>query len=370
MVRIQGVPLETVLLVGLAVLSILLLFHARWSGLRIAALRRENRELVQTVTTVLRQRPPETSQPKVAFSDKDEPAPREIGSHEVPPSPSSANSQDDSSACNALLALADPDEKPSQTLADAATSDRNVLQAIAAAMRDDRLDISLQPIVSIAEGRTVAFDAFASVDLPGQGQEHVRRIAPGDAVDLVEFDVAMFLASVQTARQRLGMASEQTKLHVGVSEALLLEPDALEEICKILRVHPAIARSIVISLPWSARYRSDLLPSVRRLFDTGLVLALEHGAEDAVAAVDLPPIGFLKVDAAALTAIAEASHQPMTGGLADFWAHRRGCVIVSGVESEAQAGQLVDLGIDWMTGSLFAEPRRLLREAGGDYSGL
>lgn len=370
MVRIQGVPLETVLLVGLAVLSILLLFHARWSGLRIAALRRENRELVQTVTTVLRQRPPETSQPKVAFSAKDKPAPREIGSHEVPPPPSSANAQDDSSACNALLALADPDEKPPQTLADAATSDRNVLKAIAAAMRDDWLDISLQPIVSIAEGRTVAFDAFASVDLPGQGQEHVRRIAPGDAVDLVEFDVAMFLASVQTARQRLGMASEQTKLHVAVSEALLLEPDALEEICKILRVHPAIARSIVISLPWSARYRSDLLPSVRRLFDTGLVLALEHGAEDAVAAVDLPPIGFLKVDAAALTAIAEASHQQMKGGLADFWAHRRGCVIVSGVESEAQAGQLVDLGIDWMTGGLFAEPRRLLREAGEDYSGL
>ena len=136
MVRIQGVPLETVLLVGLAVLSILLLFHARWSGLRIAALRRENRELVQTVTTVLRQRPPETSQPKVAFSAKDKPAPREIGSHEVPPSPSSANAQDDSSACNALLALADPDEKPPQTLADAATSDRNVLKAIAAAMRD------------------------------------------------------------------------------------------------------------------------------------------------------------------------------------------------------------------------------------------
>lgn len=370
MVRIQGVPLETVLLVGLAVLSILLLFHARWSGLRIAALRRENRELVQTVTTVLRQRPPETSQPKAAFSDKDKPAPREIVSHDVPPPPSSANAQDNSSACNALLALADPDEKPSQTPADAETSDRNVLQAIAAAMRDDRLDISLQPIVSIAEGRTVAFDAFASVDLPGQGQEHVRRIAPGDAVDLVEFDVAMFLASVQTARQRLGMASEQTKLHVAVSEALLLEPDALEEICKILRVHPAIARSIVISLPWSARYRSDLLPSVRRLFDAGLVLALEHGAEDAVAAVDLPPIGFLKVDAAALTAIAEASHQQMKGGLADFWAHRRGCVIVSGVESEAQAGQLVDLDIDWMTGSLFAEPRRLLREAGGDYSGL
>jgi len=362
MVRIQGVPLETVLLVGLAVLSILLLFHARWAGHRISVLRRENRELVQTVTTVLQNRASETHRNDFAFRELEKPATRERASDDTnPPHAVSARSQDAGSACNAMLALVELDEGSMPGRKGTDLYEEDVLQSLADAISADRLDISLQPIVSISEGRTVGFDTFASVEVHGRGLVHLRRLEPADTVDHVELDVSMFNAGVQTARQRLGAVSERMNLHVAVSVDFLSDPAALDDVCGILRVHPAIARSIVISLPSAANHRPDLLPAVRKLCDAGLVLALEHEPANVQDTVDLPPITFLKIDADSLPAMAARCQKDPSGSLAELWRDRRHRVIAGNVTSEAEARQLVDMGVDLMTGSLFSEPRRLQR---------
>jgi cyclic-di-GMP phosphodiesterase, flagellum assembly factor TipF len=231
---------------------------------------------------------------------------------------------------------------------------------LAAAIASDRLEVSLQPIVSISRGESVAFDLFAHLRQEDGTQRDIRRIGPVEALDGTHFEQAMMLSAMDTARRRLGTMSERMKLHVAVSEALLSRGEAVSDICEILRIHPGIARSIVLCLPVSVLDQPEMFAPIRELFDAGLTLVLECDDELPREMEGMPPVGVARISAANLLAMAAACGSPDEPRLPAPLAGNAGMIVIAcEVSSDDDAMKLIDLGIDLMSGERFSPPRLL-----------
>lgn len=224
------------------------------------------------------------------------------------------------------------------------------------------MEVSLQPIVSVSRGQSVAFDILTRVDLPDLGQVHLKRIAIGGALDPVDFDMSMFLVAVDTARRRMGSVSERMRLHLSLSPDVLRHEEAVADICALVDLHPGIARSMVLSLPGTAARHPDLARAARALSDAGMALALDSDGSTIHADHGLPPLQYVNVEAQVLIALADTMD---IGTLDDLWARiwPGACppIIALGVRTEETALRLIDLGVDLMAGDWFSPPRRMSR---------
>lgn len=368
-VRLEGyrgmldILTEMPVLLALSGLTVLFLVHAWRSERRIAALESENGNLARSIDAIMRSPRREGGSEQLSQAELGRRIREELvsaartdvvapnggaGSGEVePPSPSLA-------------------AEPAPSMEDGARHLELEPEAVAAALSGmiagDRLDISLQPVVSMSLGQSVGFDIVTRIELP-QGRElHLRRVPTGSGLDEVDFDMSMFLVAVDAARRQLGSVSERMRLHLCISAAVLGDDQAISEICSLVDLHPGIARSMVLSLPPEAVRAPVLSRAARTLHDAGLALALEFGGERLVDEPGLPPLDYLKVETDVLMAIAEtapgdaATHLPTC-----LWAPGCPPLVALSVDSEETAMRLIDLGVDLMVGDWFSPPRRLQR---------
>ncbi|MGY6710129.1 MAG: EAL domain-containing protein [Rhizobiaceae bacterium] len=345
-------------LLGLAGLALLFVLHAWRSERRIADLQRENGNLARSIDAIMRSPRRDSDRDYVLQADLGQRIREEL-----------VWASGRSSAEPKAEAIAhDESPSPSAQASQAADMPGHDEEAIAATLATiiaaDRLEISLQPIVSVTLGQSVAFDILTCIDLPQGSQLRVKRIAGGSALDPANFDMSMFLVAVDTARRRLGSVSERMKLHLALSEEVLQHAEAVSDFCALVGLHPGIARSIVLSLPPQAGRRPDMAGVVRTLYDAGFSLALESDGGRPATGLKLPPLEYIKIDASRVIAIADA----MTGDVAAqlpvrLWPDGCPPIIALGVETEETAMRLIDLGIDRMAGDWFSPPRRMQQTA-------
>jgi cyclic-di-GMP phosphodiesterase, flagellum assembly factor TipF len=246
-------------------------------------------------------------------------------------------------------------------LATPESEDRN--RAIEERLRDvaatGHTEISLQPIVSMALGEAVAFDVFACLDLGGNDHASIRRPNVDMSFDLARFERALVLATIDTARRRLGSMSERMMLHVPVSAALMANEAMVAEIGEMLRVHPAIAHSIVITLPARALLQQECCHAARALSDAGLTIAIDNWDDELAGSSGLPPIAFIKLGARQLL---DPSSRDKGNGLREAADRLDARIVANDVVSDEEAMSLIDGGVDLMSGERFSDPRRLKPE--------
>ena len=348
-------------LLALSGLAALFLLHAWRSEKRIAALESENGNLARSIDAIMRS--PRRADGSEGMSQLE--LGRRFGEELVPGARTEAIDADHA-ARRAAPSPAPP--PPVEAAAEQSSADpERVAAALAGMIADDRLEISLQPIVSVSLGQSVGFEVLTRIDLPQGDELHIRRIPDGSGIDPVELDLSVFLVAVDTARRRLGSVSERMRLHISMSESVLQDDQGISDICALVALHPGIARSLVLSLPPEAAREPNLTRASRRLHDAGLTLALEVDGKLRADGRGLPPLDYLKVETDALLAVADTgtedvvAHLPSRLGLTGTPP-----VVAFGVDSEEKAMRLIGRGVDLMAGDWFSPPRRLQRVDGDD----
>jgi cyclic-di-GMP phosphodiesterase TipF (flagellum assembly factor) len=245
------------------------------------------------------------------------------------------------------------DDQPSDAPDGLAAAIRHVLN-------DGKVELSLQPIISIARGEAAGFDVF--VHLPqvnGHALDLRRPEHPSPGVPLAAFERLLVTSSVETAMRRLGEAGEATPLHVAISEALLDDSAELAAVLTLFSQHPSEIRSIVLSIPAALVEKdNNHAQALGMLVKSGVRIAVEGWSRstESLEWLSQGNVAFLKLPADALLDPAnfrriEALHaEAATAGIA---------VIATEVVLDDDAVGLIDLGIVLMTGPRFSGPRRI-----------
>ena len=281
---------------------------------------------------------------------QDAPAGEAAGSGNVVPYPSVRRVRDRTAA------ESDPPPPVDPSAIEAACT-----KAIAAGV----VDISLQPIVSVARGSAAGFEVFASLPLENGQRFDLRRPSQLARPDLAAFERILLTTALQAGRRKLGADSVKMPLHVAISEALLSDSKELDAVMDILRFYPDLARSFVLSVPAALLDAPGRLSQPLRLFaERSVQLAVEgwNAAEDTALPADL---SMMKIPTNRLTDRKKSrrGHMPASAIL-DRATASNISVVATDVASDEEAVALVDLGIDLMSGPRFGGPKRFKPDGG------
>jgi cyclic-di-GMP phosphodiesterase TipF (flagellum assembly factor) len=151
-------------------------------------------------------------------------------------------------------------------------------------------------------------------------------------------------------------------LHVAVSSALLDDGLEFATVLDIFKLHPAVAKSVVMSLP------AELMESGQHKAALDLMSGLDirFAAEDwSGSKADLDKLKNAGVGVVKLTAdrlldrIKPRKGQPNGATLVEMAGDAGVDIIATDVQSEEDAVSLIDMGVDLMTGERLSAPRRL-----------
>lgn len=228
--------------------------------------------------------------------------------------------------------------------------------AIQRALAADRIELDLQPIVSISQGMAVGHEAVGLVQPAGGEPVRLGRAdfdLPG--ISAASCERLMVFAAAAAIERRSGHAGEATPLHVAISGALLDHGSEFAAVLTLLGQHPALSRSIILSVPAAAIADGQHGQALALLAETGARLAAEgwSGSPEELEAMHRHGVSMLKLPAAQLLNQPPASAQTIETLL------RRAAVanlpvVATDVAGDEDAVRLIDLGVNLMTGPRFA----------------
>jgi cyclic-di-GMP phosphodiesterase, flagellum assembly factor TipF len=241
--------------------------------------------------------------------------------------------------------------------------DHDMLELVSQAIEAGRVDLYLQPTVTLPERRPRYFEAFTrirtktdSLILPGS------YLPPAEASGMVPLiDNVLLVKSVQTLR-RLGPESRIKGVFCNISVNTLLDPEFFPELVEFMEENSGLSESLVFELgqPAILGLNAAELGALDTLGALGYGFCLDH-----VADLDIDFIGlrersfrFVKIDARTfLRGMEEKSGSfsaaDMKRALEDFDIK----LIVEKVEDEDTVGQLLDHGVELAQGHLFGKPK-------------
>jgi len=240
--------------------------------------------------------------------------------------------------------------------------DAGVLEAVRDALRADRIDVYLQPVVSLPQRKHRGYEVFTRVRSADGAQ-----IMPDRYLDIAEregliatIDNLLLIRCVQLIRE-----TERRQHHItffnNISSATLGDAEFMQDFLYLMKSNPSLVPKLIFELgqeDLSSGPATTLavLGQVARLgFRFSLDQIVDPGAVD-VETLAAAEFRFLKLDAGLLLA-------PATRDAALSLMHR--CrrreidVILEKIETEQQLAALTELGegIDFGQGYLFGEPR-------------
>jgi cyclic-di-GMP phosphodiesterase TipF (flagellum assembly factor) len=261
------------------------------------------------------------------------------------------------------LARAAPADTVTEKLTDA-----QILDIVRGAIETNRVDLYLQPIVTLPQRKVRFYEAFGRIRtekgtilLPDQ----YRAVATERGL-LPTIENLLLFRCVQSVRR-----AWKDKLEVGffcnLARAALLDAEFFPQFIEFLERNKELAESLIFELPQGDAQDPALLPNLTALRKLGFAFS-----EDNVQLVndgDVPALsraGFRYVKIKAAEMLAQES-KPRTALHVADWAERckRGGLelIAEKVEEERQAVRLMELNVTLAQGYLFGEPRPLREQA-------
>lgn len=237
--------------------------------------------------------------------------------------------------------------------------DSTVVESVREALKHDRVDIYLQPIVSLPARKHRFYEVFSRIRtgdgeswLPSVYLDHSRKAGLIGAVDN-----QLLMRSVQLIRET-ERRHHQIGFFVNVSSATIADPGFMRPFLEFAANNQTLCNKLVFELS-QADIRSGgtatmmVLGQIGRL---GIRFSMDR-LEDLEIEVDLLAahhFGFIKVEAARF---ADPGQRLLLGDLGDQLRSQSIDIVAEKIETDNQLAEIADSRIDYGQGFLFGEPR-------------
>jgi cyclic-di-GMP phosphodiesterase TipF (flagellum assembly factor) len=250
--------------------------------------------------------------------------------------------------------------------------DDEMLDIVAQAIEGGRVDLYLQPTVTLPERRPRYFEALTRIRTKSDELVLPSAYLPvAEASGMVPLiDNVQLVKSVQALR-RLGANSRVKGIFCNISVRTLLDPEFFPELVEFMEENSGLSESLIFEVgqPAILGLESSELGSLDTLGALGYGFSLDQVADLDVdfAALRDRHFRFVKVDAKTFLHDMEVRGKGLPG--ADMKSYLDTFdlkLIVERVEDESLVAKLLDYGVDLAQGSLFGAPKpvspALLRE--------
>jgi cyclic-di-GMP phosphodiesterase TipF (flagellum assembly factor) len=244
-----------------------------------------------------------------------------------------------------------------------------IVESIGKAADANRIDLYLQPIVTLPQRKVRYYEALSRLRT-----EEGDVIPAGDFIDTAEsvglmpkIDNLLLFRCVQVTR-RLQLKSRDVGLFCNVSATTLSDPVFFRQFLDFMDANRALSNAMMFEFTQSA-YRGFgplELESLAALSERGFRFSMDHVADLRMSPKELADrsFRFLKVPAALLLNPALASQSDIhPGDLADLLARSGIDLIAERIENESMVVDLLDFDVRFGQGFLFSPPRPVRAEA-------
>jgi cyclic-di-GMP phosphodiesterase, flagellum assembly factor TipF len=244
-----------------------------------------------------------------------------------------------------------------------------IVELIVRAVEANRIDLYLQPIVTLPQRKVRYYEALARLRT-----EAGDVIAAGDFIEYAEsaglmpkIDNLLLFRCVQVTR-RLQLKSRDVGLFCNVSASTLTDPSFFRQFVDFMDANRVLAPALLFEFTQSAYRAFGPLEheSLAALAERGFRFSLDHVADLRMEPNELAgrSFRFFKVPAKLLLNPAAASKRDVhPAELADLLARSGIDLIAERVESENMVLDLLDCDVRFGQGFLFSPPRPLRAEA-------
>ena len=249
-----------------------------------------------------------------------------------------------------------------------------LLHEVREALADNRVDLCLQPVVSLPQRRTVYYESFTRLrDESGRVMMPAEYLAVAEPEGLVSaIDNLLLFRCVQIVR-RLAKQDRKVGIFCNISLASLADEIFFPQFLEFLGQNRDTAGGLIFELGQQAFEARGSVEArnMAKLADLGIRFSIDKVADLALDFADLArsDVRFVKIAAGVmLDRLLDGEGHPKTHGdisTADFsaLARRYGVeVIAEKIESERQVVDILELDVGFGQGNLFGEPRAI-REA-------
>ncbi|WP_431854375.1 EAL domain-containing protein [Azospirillum sp.] len=238
--------------------------------------------------------------------------------------------------------------------------DARVLETVRDALRADRIDIYLQPIVSLPQRRHRFYEVFSRVRAgDGATIKPDRYLAIAEREGLIAtIDNLLLVRCIQLIRE-----TERRQHQIGffsnISPATIGDAEFMKQFLEFMAQNQTLVPKLVFELGQDDMRAGQAVTQaiLSQLARLGFRFSMDQVGD--VAAVDVDALArndfrYLKLDCARLLAPDARARAP---GLLKRCKEHEIDVIVEKIETENQLIELLDLGVDFGQGYLFGEPR-------------
>ena len=245
----------------------------------------------------------------------------------------------------------------------------DLLETIRASLEENRVDLYLQPIVSLPQRKLRYYEALSrlrsedgSVIMPAQ---YIKVAAPAGLMSVV--DNLLLFRCVQIVR-RLTQKSREIGVFCNISGDTLTDAEFFPQFLEYMQHNRDLANQIIFEFGQDAVARAGAKGEENLAFlaNLGFGLSMDHIETLAVDFARLKKIGFRHLKLRAETLLGGMGQARAAVGPEDFkkLLERHGLnLIVERVEDEKSVVQLLDYAVDFAQGYLFGEPRAVRDDA-------
>ena len=244
-----------------------------------------------------------------------------------------------------------------------AQDDSKLLEAIRSSLEENRVDLYLQPVVSLPQRKLRFYEALSrlraedgSVIMPAQ---YMRVAAPAGLMSVI--DNLLLFRCVQVVR-KLTTKSREIGVFCNISGDTLTDAEFFPQFLDYMQANRDLAGQIVFEFAQHAVTKAGAVgeKNLSELAKLGFALSMDHVENLALDFVRLKNIGFrhLKVRAHLLTRGMNGAGAAVAAEDFKKLLARHGLnLIAEKVEDEKTVVQLLDYSVDYAQGFLFGEPR-------------
>jgi len=255
------------------------------------------------------------------------------------------------------------------TLGGPANERGELLETIRSSLEDNRVDLYLQPIVSLPQRKLRYYEALSrlrdksgQVIMPAQYMQ-----VAGQAGLMSVVDNLLLFRCVQIVR-RLTQKSRDIGIFCNISGDTLTDKEFFPQFLDYMRVNKDLAGQIIFEFSQQAVIKAGLEGerNLTTLANMGFALSMDHVDTLALDFLRLKAIGFRHLKVRAATMLRGMNNAGAAVAAEDFkkLLTRHGLnLIAERVEDEKTVVQLLDYAVDYAQGYLFGEPRAVREDS-------
>jgi cyclic-di-GMP phosphodiesterase, flagellum assembly factor TipF len=257
---------------------------------------------------------------------------------------------------------------PSATAADPVPTPDETIAAIHSAIEEHRVDMHLQPIVTLPQRKVRYYEALTRLRTEdGHLLPPTEFLGPAETGGLMgRIDHLLLFRCVQVLR-RLLLKNREIGLFCNISGTTLNDTEYFPQMVQFMEANRVLAPSLVLEFKQSAwRDMGPLeLESLASLRELGFRFCMDQVTDLRIEPRDLADRGirFIKAPAALLLGQADAGTDIHVADLSDLLNRHGIGLIADKIEAENQVVELLDIDLRFGQGFLFSPPRPVRAEA-------